>query len=266
MDRCKERTICRWDGHRMTSISDRLVAEEPLSIQVEGKPYVVVMRTPGEEIAHAAGLCLSEGIIDAPQDVGTLAFCDGADTNVVAVTLSEARRKAFPQIMDRQLFLSRTSCGICGKEVVEDFFQWIEPLSDDVVIEARRVEKLVSDLPLLQPLRRRTRSTHAAALHTMQGDVLSAAEDVGRHNALDKTIGKLFLEHRLHQADILVLSSRISYELVQKAARAKISLIVAVSRPTSLAVDLADKLNMTLACLSKRSGLDIFCGKERLTT
>jgi FdhD protein len=113
-------------------------------------------------------------------------------------------------------------------------------------------------------MRKKTRASHAAVLYTPDLDLLSVAEDVGRHNAVDKAIGKLFLEGKLEKALLLILSSRISYELVQKAARARIPIILALSRPTSLAVELASKLNMTLACLAEDSGLYIFCGEHRM--
>lgn len=248
----------------MFSRTDGLIGEEPLSIRLEGKPYSVVMRTPGEELAHAAGFCLGEGIVDAPEDIRSLGFCDGSDTNVVAVTLSETRRKSVPDMMDRRQYISQTSCGLCGKELVEELFQKIQPITDDFVVHAEQAQKCINDLSSFQPLRQNTCAAHAAVLFTKEFNLLSVAEDVGRHNALDKAVGKLFLEHRLSRADILLLSSRISYELVQKAARAGIPVILAVSRPTSLAVELADELNMTLVCLSKGSGLDIFCGKHRI--
>jgi len=118
----------------------------------------------------------------------------------------------------------------------------------------------------LQPLRKRTRATHAAVLYDTTFKCIAAAEDVGRHNALDKAIGKVFLNHRLDEATLLTLSSRISYELVQKAARARIPVIIAASRPTALALDLARNLNITLATQSKGEGLYIFCGEHRLVS
>ena len=166
--------------------------------------------------------------------------------------------------MERRGFISQTSCGICGKEIIKDLYQVIQPLSDDTQINTSIALECLENLSRLQPLHEKTRASHAAALYSLDFELLSAAEDVGRHNALDKAIGKLFLDRKLEKASLVNLSSRISYELVQKAARARIPVILAISRPTYLAVELASKLNMTLACLAKDSGLYIFCGENRL--
>ncbi|MGD8494377.1 MAG: formate dehydrogenase accessory sulfurtransferase FdhD, partial [Desulfobacterales bacterium] len=115
-----------------------LVGEEPLSIRLEGKPYSVIMRTPGDEKAHAAGFCLGEGIIDAMDDVTSIAFCDGEDTNVIAVTLTPARRKKIPETLDRRGYISQTSCGICGKELVKELYQIIEPVADNSPVDAQK--------------------------------------------------------------------------------------------------------------------------------
>lgn len=263
MDNFVWRKIFFWDLKHAEAKIDRLIAEEPLSIRIEGQPYSVVMRTPGEELAHVAGFCLGEGIVDTPEDIRSLAFCDGSDTNVVAVTLSESRRKSIPDMLDRRQYVSQTSCGLCGKELVEELYQKIQPLKEELVVDIHRAATAIGELSANQPLRDHTRASHAAALFSRNFELLGISEDVGRHNALDKVIGKIFLEKRLHQAGVLILSSRISYELVQKAARAKIPVILAVSRPTSLAVDLAVELNMTLASLARPEGLEIYCGDHR---
>lgn len=222
------------------------------------------MRTPGDELAHAAGFCLAEGLVDSPDDVITLSCCHGDDANVVTVTLKKSRRDKIIDILDRRGFISQTSCGICGKEIVEDLHQIIQPLKDNTRMDVAEALKCLEKLSQNQPLRDKTRASHAAALYTSDFKLLSVAEDVGRHNALDKAVGKLFLDGRLDKAALLTLSSRISYELVQKAARAQIPVVLAFSRPTSLAVELASKLNMTLACLSHPTGLYIYCGEHRL--
>lgn len=260
---CIQHNTIRWDNSDFPA-RHNLIAEEPLSIRVQGKPYSVVMRTPGDELAHAAGFCLSEGIVDSPHDLGSIGFCDGSDTNVVAVTLKPSSRERVSKLIDRRGFVSQTSCGLCGKELVEDLIQFVQPITDDTRMDIRPALDQLEQLPTHQPLRDRTGASHAAVLYNSDFELLSVAEDVGRHNALDKAIGKLFLDHQLDTAKLLVLSSRISYELVQKAARAGIPIILAMSRPTALAVSLASRLHITLGSLSKTSGLVIFCGEKRL--
>ena len=256
-------SVLHWKPSGAAREQQGLIGEEPLSIRVQGNPYAVVMRTPGHEIAHAAGFCLAEGIVDTADDITSLAFCDGGDSNVVTVTLKPSRRNIISEILDRRGYISQTSCGLCGKEIVEDLYQRLQPLSHGVSIEIHNAVKCLEKLASLQPLREKTRAAHAAAVYDSDYRLLSAAEDVGRHNALDKAVGRLFLDDQLDRAAFVVLSSRISYELVQKAARARIPIIVAMSRPTHLAVALAEKLNMALACHAKGSGLYLFCGRRR---
>jgi len=254
-----------WNGESLFSLSYNLIGEEPLSIRIQGKPYSVLMRTPGDEIAHAAGFCLGEGIIDNPADIASIAFCNGSDTNVVKVTLKPSGEEKISGHLDRRGYISQTGSWLCGKEMVKELYQMIQPMPDNAdKTEIKAALNCLENLSQHQPLHSITRSSHAAAIYDSDYKILSAAEDVGRHNALDKAIGKIFLEHKLEQAHILTLSSRISYELVQKAARARIPVIFAVSRPTALAVELASELNMTLACFAKEGGLFVFCGEHRL--
>jgi FdhD protein len=251
---------------RTTAPAEELIQEEPLSIRIQGNPYSVVMRTPGDENAHVAGFCLGEGIIDSADDIAQLAFCDASDANVVTVTLSPARRQQVEALLQRRGFVSQTSCGICGKELIKDLKQAIRPLKDATRIHLDAAQSCVHHLSRHQPLRRKTRSSHAAAIHDAQARLLAVAEDVGRHNALDKAIGKVLLAGGIRQAAFVVLSSRVSYELVQKTARARIPIILAVSRPTALAVDLASQLNMAIASFPRGSGYHAYCGEERLLT
>jgi FdhD protein len=265
LDKVFKQKLIHWDNRTKTAKNQELLGEEPLSIRIEGKPYAVVMRTPGDEFAHVAGFCLTEGIIDTPDDLTSIGFCEDDDSNVVTLTLTPARRRQIPDIMDRQGFISQTSCGLCGKELIKDLFQIITPLEDGQPIDIKKALACLEALPDIQPLRTQTMASHAAAIYGADQALLAVAEDVGRHNALDKAIGKIFLERRLDQAELLILSSRISYELVQKSARARIPIILAHSRPTALAVELAASLNITLASLDDDdTGLYVFCGEKRL--
>jgi FdhD protein len=265
LDTTIQHQVVHWDQTTSKPKEKKLLGEEPLSVRVQGNPYSVVMRTPGDEIEMVAGFCLTEGIVDSRDDYISIAFCDGADTNVVAVTLKPSRREKISQILDRRGFISQTSCGLCGKEIVNDLFQEIQPLETGCRLDIGQAFNRLENIYRSQPLRHQTRAAHAALLYSADLELIALAEDVGRHNALDKVIGKAFLEDSLNQAAMLVLSSRISYELVQKAARARIPVIVALSRPTALAVQLASKLNMTLATQSdKKNGLYVFTAPHRL--
>jgi FdhD protein len=265
LDNVFQHKSIHWDNRSKTATNQKLLAEEPLSIRIEGNPYAVVMRTPGDEIAHVAGFCLTEGIIDTPDDLTSIGFCEDDDTNVITVTLTPSRREQISDILDRRGFISQTSCGLCGKELVKDLYQIIKPLEADHPIDIKKALTCLEALPDLQPLRKQTLASHAAAIYGSDLALLTVAEDVGRHNALDKAIGKVFLSHQLDRAELLILSSRISYELVQKSARARIPVILAHSRPTALAIDLAANLNMTVASLDDNdAGFYVFCGEQRL--
>jgi FdhD protein len=225
------------------------------------------MRTPGDDMALAAGFGFTEGIVDAPADIVNLACCDdGGDTNVMTMTLTPERQKVVAVHLDRRGYISQTGCGICGKALIADLKQQLEPIVDNRTLSLAEASLCIERFGDHQPLRRQTAAAHAAALYDANLKLLTIAEDVGRHNALDKAIGSLFLDGSLNQAKLLVLSSRISYELVQKAARARIPLILAVSRPTRFAVELAMELNITLAGLARPNGLFIYTHAYRLNS
>ena len=263
METTKNETILHFTGNQPVPETQPLIIEEPLSIRIEGSPYSVVMRTPGDEIGHVAGFCLAEGLIDSFSDIGTIGFCTEEGTNVATLTLTDQRKKKVLDLLDRKGFVSQTSCGICGKEVVSDLHQITSPVTMSLNITPDQVRKCADRLYEFQPLHKKTRSAHAALIFNKSFQVLASAEDVGRHNALDKAIGKVFMDNRIANAGFGVMSSRLSYELVQKAARAGLEMLVGISRPTSLGVDLAQAVNITLACV-KGDDVFVFCGKERL--
>lgn len=252
--------FCREDMCR--SYDQGLIIEEPLSIRIEGEPYSVVMRTPGEEVSHAAGFCLAEGLIDHPDHINTIGICDEGDTNVVTVTLKPERKKMVEDLLNRRGFVSQTSCGICGKELITDMQQILTPVQDKIKITVKQAIECVDKLIGRQELYKTTRGAHSAMIFDINLEPLSQAEDVGRHNALDKAIGKVFMDGKLENACLVAMSSRISYELVQKANRAGLVFMVGMSRPTSLAVELAQAMNITITSI-REGGLLIFSGRER---
>jgi len=242
------------------------IGEEPLLIRIDDKPYAVVMRTPGEELVHAAGFCLGEGIADSPDDFLTIGYCKDLDPNVIDVRLKPERRAKVRGLLERKSFVSQTSCGICGKEMVKDIYQIVTPTEDPFRVHIDRVLKGIKQLSENQVIHRRTRGAHAAMLIDRRLELVSFAEDVGRHNALDKAVGKAFFARNLSRAVILILSSRISFEMVQKAARARLPIVIGMSRPTALAVEMGQALNMTLACTARQSELIVVCGEDRLVS
>jgi FdhD protein len=251
-----------------TGVSDtelHVIGEEPLAIRVQGKPYAVIMRTPGMELEHATGFCLAEGLIDTYADIKTIALCDADDTNTVTVTLNEDRLDRVGPNLDRRGYISQSSCGICGKELVDDLVAQIDPVEKDPRLPTKKCYDYLEQLALHQPLRQKTKSAHATVIFDEKFKLLSVAEDVGRHSSLDKAVGLLVRQNRLDAAVTAILSSRVSYEMVQKAARAKIPVILAVSRPTQMALSLAEPLGLTIACFDRKQGLFIFTHPQRLS-
>ena len=254
--RC-ENGVCRTQRHEF-------IGEEPLLIRIDEKPYSVVMRTPGEELFHAAGFCLGEGIADSPDDFLTIGYCEDLDPNVIDIRLKPERREKIRDLLDRRGFVSQTSCGICGKEMIKDLYQILTPAENGFQVEINRIFDCINKLSKNQQYYQKTRGSHAAMIFDHQLEMISFAEDVGRHNALDKAIGKIFINRKLPEAVLLILSSRISYELVQKAARAHLPIMISKSRPTALAAEMGRTLNMTLACTAKESELIFVCGENRI--
>ena len=263
MNSYKSASTISYEESSCRAYEQELIVEEPLAIRIEGKPYSVVMRTPGKEIFHVAGFCLAEGLVEHPDDFTTIGHCSEMDANVANVTLTPERRKKVADLLERRGFVSQTSCGICGKELIKDLYQILTPIKDKTKISASRALECVSRLPEHQELYKTTHAAHGVLLFDSHLNIMSVAEDVGRHNALDKVIGEVFMAGNISDAKLAVLSSRISYELVQKAARASLTFLIGMSRPTALAVELGRALNMTLSCV-KQNDLLVFCRQERL--
>ncbi len=257
--------VLRFEKGVGTEETFELIGEEPLMVRVDDKSYSVVMRTPGEEEAHALGLCLGEGIVDSAEDITTIGYDPDIDPNLVDIWLTPERKRKIPDLLKRTSYVSQTSCGICGKKLMEDLNQVLKPIENGFQMEINHVFECLKMLTEKQSIYPRTRGSHAALLFDEKFNVISFSEDVGRHNALDKAIGKLFKERTLNTAKLLVMSSRISYELVQKAARARLPIIISKSRPTALAVDMGKSLNMTLACAFESKSLILFSGENRIT-
>ena len=240
----------------------QLLCEEPLAIQVQGGLYAVVIRTPGEEIAHAAGFTLAEGIVRHPADIERIAHCDVEASDVVSLTLTAERHAQIADLLHGHGGL-RAACG-SGRRWIQDVLRRVAPLEDPASIPVAGVAECIRALCDRQSLRRATRASHACALYDADLRLLALSEDVGRHNAVDKAVGQLFLRAELSRALVMLVSSRISYELVVKAARARIPIILALSHPTASAVELGAKLNMTLATIREHARVRVHRGGHRI--
>ncbi len=241
----------------------KLIREEPLAINVQGKTHAVVMRTPGDEKAHAAGFCLSEGIIDNLKDIADIGLCEPETSNVASVMLTKERMQKISSVLEKRVYLSQSSCGICGREIIDDLGRIVSPVKSTLAISFSQAMQIVNSMKTVQKLRKRCFSSHATAIFNNKLELISQAEDVGRHNTLDKAIGKLLLNNSLSFASIALLSSRASYEMIQKCARAGIEIVISMSRPTALATDLGESVNITMISV-RDNGFYIFTGKERI--
>ena len=255
------------DG-RVVRRSDTLAVEEPLEVRLGGTAYLVTMRTPGDDIDLVHGLLHGEGVIASAEDVVLARYCAGTDAeghntyNVLDVSLAPG---VAPDGPIRQVVMN-SACGLCGTTTIEQVTSarrhpttWREPIPVERVLEAPdrlREHQRAFD---------KTGGLHAAGLMDADGELVCVREDVGRHNALDKVVGWAMREGRLPLTGCaLVVSSRASYELTQKAVLAGAELLVAVSAPSSLAVELADEAGLTLVAFVRGESMNVYTHPERL--
>ncbi|MYW62689.1 formate dehydrogenase accessory sulfurtransferase FdhD [Streptomyces sp. SID8379] len=259
------------DGH-VTSRPDTLVAEEPLEIRLNGKPLAITMRTPGDDFALAAGFLVSEGVLGAAADLQNIVYCagatqDGSNTyNVVDVRT--APEVVLPDITLERNVYTTSSCGLCGKASLDAVRTTARfPISDTPPV--RLTPELLSSLPdRLREAQRvfdRTGGLHAAALFDEEGTLVDIREDVGRHNAVDKLVGRALQSGDLPLSrSVLLVSGRASFELAQKAVMAGIPVLAAVSAPSSLAVDLAAETGLTLIGFLRGPHMNVYAGEHRV--
>ncbi len=241
--------VVHHDGGR-----DEVAVEEPLEIRVDGAPLTVTMRTPGHDEELALGFLYGEGLIDGPRRAG---LTEDFASNTIEVEGPLARDPG------ARRFYTTSSCGVCGKGSLEEVAVHAPPLQPGPVV----ARALLADLPerLRQPGFRRTGGMHATGLFDADGELLILREDVGRHNAMDKVVGRALADGLvpLH-GRILCVSGRLSFELVQKAAVAGAPILVGVGAPTSLAVDLAADRGLTLCGFARQGRVNVYTAPERV--
>ena len=232
-------------------VADLTAAEEPLDIRLHGESFAIVMRTPGDDQALAAGFLFSERVICSAADVGAVEHCrhpDHADLhNVVDVFLrGDAVARGRERLSQRRRVTANSSCGVCGRASIDELSAGLRPVSATARVSPSMIASLPARLLDTQAAFDATGGLHGAALFAFDGTLLGSAEDVGRHNAVDKIVGRLLLDEQPISDAVLMVSGRVSFEIVQKAWLAGISVVAAVSAPTSLAVELADAAGITL--------------------
>jgi len=239
-----------WIGASVHRSDDELAREEPLELRIAGVSIAVVMRTPGHDLELARGFALTERMVERPQDILAVRHCDRvevpeAEDNVVQLVLAEHVEIDLARLR-RNLYAS-SSCGVCGKASIAQAMSCAAPLAPRGTVDIAMIRELPARLRARQQLFDRTGGLHGAALCDAAGAVAIVREDVGRHNAVDKVIGWAATHESWPLADrVLVISGRTSFEIVQKALAAGIATVVAVSAPTSLAVELAEQSGITL--------------------
>ncbi len=253
--------------------ADTLAVEEPLEIRVEGEPLAVTMRTPGHDVELAAGFLVSEGIITDGEGFRSAIHCGGPGTggqentyNVLDVALAPGTQ--VPDAAARR-FYTTSSCGVCGKasiDAVETVSRY-DVAPDDLVVDAEWVAALPDRLRAEQAAFDKTGGLHAAGLFDGRtGELLVLREDVGRHNAVDKVVGWAVLQDRLPlRHTVLQVSGRASFELVQKAVMAGIPILTAVSAPSSLAAELADRAGLTLVGFVRGRTMNVYAHAHRIS-
>lgn len=254
----------RWYGENRGPIEQAVAAETPLAVTYNGKSYVVMMGSPADLEDFALGFSLAEAIVKRAGEVGPIQVTDHGRGLQIDVAIPE-RRARMLGLRSRNL-AGRAGCGLCGIAELDQALRPLPQLGAGPVVSSRVIAAAVESLPALQPLNREVRAVHAAAWFTVEGKPVLAREDVGRHNALDKLIGA---RARMFPAGdyapgFAVITSRMSVEMVQKAATAGIGLLVAVSLPTTLAIETARACGLTLVAGARSEGFQAYSHPERI--
>lgn len=253
-------------GGALREDTDELAGEEPLEIRVRNRAVSITMRTPGHDAELAAGFLLTEGIISGSADVLRIEPCaHDRGGNILNVVLAEKTAVDFEKLT-RHVFAS-SSCGLCGKATIDAVHQRLEPIVDNVRIGGEVLLELPGKLRNAQETFDRTGGLHAAGIFTLGGEPLVVREDVGRHNAVDKVLGYGLL-HGLLPFDrhVLMVSGRSSFEIMQKALAGRVPIVVAVSAPSSLAVEFAKDSGQTLLGFVRGSRFNVYSEPHRIVT
>ena len=266
--------VRKWSGGVWSEGPDAVVTEEPLQLMLDGVELSVVMRTPGEDVELAAGLMFAEGIVRSREEINSVRISAEAgetdtrvpvDASIVESNQVDVRLSGAPRRRPERSMLSSSACGVCGAVMIDDLKRDLAVLPRGPAVDPALLPPLVERLRSGQGVFERTGGLHAAGLFDASGQLTCMREDVGRHNAVDKVVGRMLLDGRLpaHEA-VLVVSGRAGYEIVQKSISAGIPVLAAVGAPSSLAVALAREFNQTLVGFLRGERFNVYSAAERL--
>ena len=256
------RPVQRWRAGECRQLDDHVAEEVPVAFVYNDVPFAVMMATPAHLSDFAVGFAISEGIVASGGDVRIESIEHLLEGIEVRLRIPAARAEALDA--RRRSMSGRSGCGICGSELLDAALRHPAPVAADVRITTNALRRALRELRAAQSLNAVTGATHAAGWAAVDGRLLLAREDVGRHNALDKLLGAMHAA-RLSAGDgFLVVTSRASYEMAMKAASAGIALMAAISAPTALAISLAERANLTLIGFAREDGHAVYTHPQRL--
>lgn len=255
----------RYEQGASTPVRDNLVVEAPLEICINGRPFSMTMRTPGDDIALVKGLLFSEGVVNR-KGLACDILTEPVPRRAGAVRASVQIPPVYvcDKLLEKRVLISSASCGLCGKQDMDGLMLDGDPLPPDRLLDLDLLPEMAAAMLRAQGMFASTGGSHAAAAFRADGEILSCREDIGRHNAVDKVIGSLLEAERLAEAYLLFVSGRVSFEIVAKAQRAGIPFLAAVSAPSSMAVDLGTRWGMTLLGFCRGNRATIYSHPERV--
>jgi len=252
----------RWHDGALTTAEDLVAEEVPVALVYHDVPHVVMLATPADLEDYGFGFTLSEGLVARAEEIRGIEVRRGDGVADVHITVAWER---FSQLLQRRRNLAgRTGCGLCGAEKAEDAIREVPPVPAGITLPATALHAAIEEMSARQPINARTGSVHAAAWVSPAHGIQLVREDVGRHNALDKSIGALARGGVDTSAGYMLITSRASYEMVQKCATVGISLLVALSAPTAFAVRLARQSGLTLVAFARRDRHVVYSHPHRL--
>jgi len=257
----------RFKDNALFAVEYNLAVEELLEIYIDDSPYAITMRLPGDDINLVTGFCFTEGIIASRDDLLSIRHCvtiPGQRRVLVYLDPKRSCNTVNPET--RRNYLAKSSCGLCGKSEAAEIYSESPPVKAFHSMSLGDILKFRQSFETLQTIFQLTGATHSASLFSLRRDLLAFAEDIGRHNAFDKVIGALVNEDKTREAFLAIVSSRLSFEMVQKAGVLGLEILAGLSAPTSMAVEIADRLNITLIGFLRENSMSIYTHRERIPT